>query len=573
VSIFSSIFHSKLFRLVGKFFKNVNWLALWVPIALIIPNVVLSCTEPVSLTSALANVLLPLGVFLMLMGCWRKTGPMSLIMIIFMFFAAFQVVLLYLYGSSVIAVDMFLNVVTTNVSEATELLANLLNAMASVVVLYLIPIIWGICATVKKQQASANFRRKLMKWGGLSTCIGAVMVVLSYVFGGSYSFVHETFPVNAISNMAEACHRYSETTNHDMLAADFKYNSQATHNNDEREIYLFVIGETSRSDNWQLAGYERNTNPRLSKEPGLVFFKKSISESNTTHKSVPMLMSFACSENFDSIAYYKSILTAFREAGFSTAFVSNQVPNRSFTEHFGNEADTTIYTASASDAVRSLDDAIFAPVEKLIADTTRRKQLIVIHSYGSHFRYFDRYPREFAKFQPDDAIDASEKNRESLINAYDNSIVFTDYVLATLIDKLKGTQARTALLYASDHGEDIFDDERGRFLHASPVPTYWQIHQASLVWLSPTLTQENPEMAAALAKNGTRRLSPQKSLFPTAMQLAGINSPLVVDSLSVVSPNYNPAPAVYLNDLNQPLPLTNCGLTPTDLRLLHPLLR
>jgi glucan phosphoethanolaminetransferase (alkaline phosphatase superfamily) len=174
---------------------------------------------------------------------------------------------------------------------------------------------------------------------------------------------------------------------------------------------------------------------------------------------------------------------------------------------------------------------------------------------------------------PDDAIDASEKNRESLINAYDNSIVFTDYVLATLIDKLKGTQARTALLYASDHGEDIFDDERGRFLHASPVPTYWQIHQASLVWLSPTLTQENPEMAAALAKNGTRRLSPQKSLFPTAMQLAGINSPLVVDSLSVVSPNYNPAPAVYLNDLNHPLPLTNCGLTPADLRLLQPLLR
>ncbi len=498
---------------------------------------------------------------------------MSLIMIFFMFFAAFQVVLLYLYGSSVIAVDMFLNVVTTNMTEATELLANLLNAMTAVVVLYLIPIIWGICATIKKQQASADFRRNLMKWGAASTGIGIVLVAASYLLVGNYSFIHETFPLNAISNMAEAGHRYSETTNHDQLAANFTYNASPTHDTDEREIYLFVIGETSRGDNWQLGGYNRPTNPQLTKEDGVVFFKKSISESNTTHKSVPMLMSFACAENFDSIAYYKSILTAFREAGFSTAFVSNQVPNRSFTEHFGNEADTTIYTASASDAVRSLDDAIFTPIDHLIADTSRRKQLIVVHTYGSHFKYYDRYPREYAQFQPDASVDASEANRASLINAYDNSILYTDHIIASLINRLKKVDARTALLYASDHGEDIFDDERGRFLHASPVPTYWQIHQASLVWLSPTLQQENPEMANALRRNASKRISPQKSLFPTAMQLAGIKSPTVVDSLSVVSAAYNPAPAVYLNDLNQTLPINSCGLTPGDIKLITPLLK
>ena len=79
-------------------------------------------------------------------------------------------------------------------------------------------------------------------------------------------------------------------------------------------------------------------------------------------------------------------------------------------------------------------------------------------------------------------------------------------------------------------------------------------------------------MAMALKDNSRKRLSPQKSLFPTAMQLASISSPLVVDSLSLVSSHYHPAPPVYLNDLNQPLPINSCGLKETDLKKLMPLL-
>ncbi len=555
-----------------RFFGDVRWLAIWIPLPLIVPNIVLSVNDPVSTLSALVNIVLPFGIFCLLMGLWRKTGVTALFMIFFMFFAAFQIVLLYLYGGSVIAVDMFLNVVTTNVSEATELLANMVNAMSVVIVLYIPPIVWGICATIKKQEAPAGFRRKMVKVGGGLTVVGVILTALTFIFVPNYSFRHETFPVNAISNMIEACHRYNETNHHDELAADFHYNAVGTHDADQREIYLFVIGETSRGDNWQLGGYERPTNPLLSKVEGLTFFRKSISESNTTHKSVPMLMSFASAEEFDSIAYYKSVLTAFREAGFFTAFVSNQVPNRSFTEHFGNEADSTIYVCSADGAVRG-DEAVFEPIDKLIADKSHRKQLIVVHTYGSHFRYYDRYPRRFAHFLPDDVIDANADNRDALINAYDNSITYTDYVLYSLIDRLqKQSDTRTALLYASDHGEDIFDDARNRFLHASPVPTYYQIHQATFVWLSPTLQQQSPEMAEALQRNGSKRISPQKSLFPTVMQLAGVESQRVVDSLSVVSSRYNPAPAVYLNDLNQTLPISNCGLTEFDNKLIKPLL-
>ncbi len=565
-------FKEKIISPLERFFDDARWLAIWVPVALIVPNVVLSITEPVSALSAATNIILPLGVYLLSMAACKRTGIQALLMIPFMFFAAFQIVLLYLYGGSVIAVDMFLNVVTTNVSEATELLGNLMAAMGVVLALYVPPIVWGICAAIKKSVVKSHFRRKMGVTGGILTLAGIILSAAAVLTVKGYSFIHETFPVNAISNMVEAFRRYSDTERHEELSAAFSYKAVFNGNPEEREAYIFVIGETARGDNWQLGGYDRPTNPYLAKEEGVVFFPKSISESNTTHKSVPMLISFANAENFDSISHFKSIITAFKEAGFSTAFISNQLPNRSFTEHFGNEADTTIYIAGDNLETHPYDEAVLAPVDRLLGDTLRRKQLIVVHTYGSHFKYQDRYPKTFSRFKPDDAIDARLSNRDQLINAYDNTILYTDFILHSLISRLKQEECRAALLYAADHGEDIFDDERHRFLHASPVPTYWQIHQASLVWLSPRLATENPEMHEALCRNSSRRVSPQKSLFPTAMQLASIESPMVVDTLSLVSPDYNPAPPVYLNDLNQARPITACGLREADLIHLAPLL-
>lgn len=559
-------------KLFKKIFGDMGFLSLWIVMVLMVPNIALCFTESVSGWSRATNLLLPAGVYLMILSLWKRTGALGLMMLPFMALAGFQIVLLYLYGGSVIAVDMFLNVVTTNVSEATELLANLLAAMGVVIVLYIPVIVWSVAALVERKVMARHERMRQLKSGAAVSAAGLTAMVAAMLFTQNYSFIHETFPVNAISNMVEACRRYDETSRHEELSAGFSYNATSSHHPEQREIYLFVIGETARGENWQLGGYDRPTNPRMSEEEGVVFFSKSISESNTTHKSVPMLMSFASAENFDSIAYYKSMITAFKEAGFSTAFISNQEPNRSYTEFFGNEADEVAYVQHGENDSHAYDDAVFRPLDRLLSDSTRLKQLIVIHTYGSHFKYYDRYPAEFAYFTPDDAIDAKRSNRPQLINAYDNSIRYTDYILSGMIDRLKERDVRAAILYASDHGEDIFDDERERFLHASPVPTVHQIHQASLVWTSPRLADENPEMVIALKRNADKRISPQKSLFPTVMQLAGINSWTVVDSLSLVSPNYNAAPAVYLNDLNQSVPIKDCGLKPVDIDILSPLM-
>ena len=132
-------FLNRIYSAAASFFKNPKHLYWWVVIVLIIPNILLDITENGSLLCKTANLLLPAGVYMMLMAAKRRAGVMALFMLPFMILAAFQLVLLYLYGESVIAVDMFLNVVTTNVREVNELLGNLIYAIGAVVVLYLPP--------------------------------------------------------------------------------------------------------------------------------------------------------------------------------------------------------------------------------------------------------------------------------------------------------------------------------------------------------------------------------------------------------------------------------------------------
>jgi glucan phosphoethanolaminetransferase (alkaline phosphatase superfamily) len=535
-----------------------------------VPNIALNITESYSWLVRCVNLLLPLGVYTWCVSRWKKIGITTLLMIPFMVLAAFQLVLLYLYGSAIIAIDMFLNVVTTNMSEATELLANLTAAIVVVVVLYLPPLVMAILSIIRKKSLSQSFRKRLSKISYISLVISIILCFLS-AFGSRISFRKEVFPVNVINNMAMAVNRHSTAENYPITSADFSYHAHRDSTDTEREIYVYVIGETSRAENWALAGYQRDTNPRLSKVRNLVFFKNAISESNTTHKSVPMLLSFACAENFDSIHYYKSIITAMKEAGFYTRFFSNQAPNHSFVDFFGSEADDVQYT-DLTIKPHAGDGDLLPMVDKAIADTQHRKQFIVLHTYGSHFLYTDRYPRSYAHFSPDIITDASVKYRDVLVNSYDNSIRYTDDILSRVIAKINATGCRGALLYSSDHGEDIFDDKRERFLHASPVPSFYQLHVAMFAWLSDRMIQEYPEYLTQLTRNAAKAVSPQKSLFNTAMEIVGIKSNRIDPTKSLVSPAYKYTSPVYLTDLNEAVPLSKSGIKKIDNELFDKLI-
>lgn len=461
---------------------------------------------------------------------------------------------------------MLLNVVTTNPGEVSELLGNLSAAIITVVILYVPTIAYAIYLTIRKKQlASRPTRYRQVSLMGIAC--GSALLICSHACDKNYSINKDLFPVNVCDNVVIAIDRYIKTNNYPETSRGFSYNAKSTRPTGQKEIYIMVIGETARAGNWQMFGYKRPTNPELTKQEGIVGFSKVLTESNTTHKSVPMLMSSITAENFDSIYYRKSIITAFKEAGFHTSFFSSQQRNRSFIDYFSDEAHETEYLSDYT--LQNLDEALIEKMNTTISRNRRDKQFIVLHTYGSHFNYSERYPETMSKFLPDNATDASPAHREELINAYDNTIIYTDHLLSTIINSLKQhTDADIAMLYVSDHGEDIFDDSRNRFLHASPTPTYYQLHVPMILWMSDSYREKYPSHWFAANINKNRNISSSASVFHTLLHIAGIESSFHNCHNTLTDANYTEPERIYVNDRNEALPIQDCGLKTTDKEIL-----
>lgn len=544
------------------------YLALYTLIVLLIPNILLCHTEPYTFLDCVVNLVLPAGLYLGVMSLSRKTGAMVLWLFPFIILAAFQIVLIYLYGESIISVDMYVNVMTTNPGEATELLANLGPAIICVIVVYLPAIIWAITLLCKHKKMISPWFGGLRRIAVITLSAGLILMGINLLHDKSFKPHLKTFPINVCYNIKLAIDHTITAAHYKESSKNFVFNAEDTHPADSAEVYILVIGETGRALNWQLSGYERPTNPRLSERDGVNFYPHAISESNITHKSVPLILTSVTAENFDSLPSQKSIVTAFKEAGYHTAFISNQASNRSYTEHFSHEADTTLYIDKTPSG-HQYDGEMVRYVKELLEDSVK-KQFIVLHSYGSHFKYSERYPDEYSIFTPDDCKSASYKNRGTLVNAYDNTIVYTDAWLDNLIEELSSSGKICGLIYVSDHGEDIMDDDRKRFLHASPTPTFYQLNVAMLSWTSPAYRAHYGEQALALQNNTGKTVNTSAATFHTVLNMAGITTPYFIDSYSLASPQYSTPHLYYLDDHNNPVELDKSGLKANDLKLIQP---
>lgn len=535
-------------------------------VVLAIPNVALFFTEQqMSLLARICNIILPVSVYWLVMTLSRKPGKTIWILFPFVFFAAFQLVLLYLFGRSIIAVDMFLNLATTNSGEAMELLDNLLPAVIGVFVVYIPTLVLGGISWARSRQLEISFIRRQRKYAFIGIGAGVLLTLICYATQRDYQIKIEMYPANVCYNLVLAVERAGETAGYAETSKDFTFQARSAHDKNQPEVYVLVVGETARACNFGLYGYNKDTTPLLDKTDGLIAFTDALTQSNTTHKSVPMLLSATSAENYDCIYRQKGIITAFKEAGFHTAFFSNQLPNHSFIDFFGMEADDWKFIKKdAPEGVNISDDELLSLVRKEV-QAGHQKLFIVLHTYGSHFNYKERYPESMAVFKPDSLTDAKYKNREYLMNAYDNTIRYTDGFLAALITLLQETGTSSAMLYTSDHGEDIFDDDRKLFLHASPVPSYYQLHVPFLIWMSEGYQKENAEIHEATLQNRKKPVAGNSSVFHTMLNLAGVQTPYRADSLSVASRQYLIRPRYYLNDHNLPKPLDKIGLKKKDI--------
>lgn len=547
---------------IKRFFDNINILAVIFPLLMIVPNVLLNITEPMPFMAKLLNIIVPLSIYFLLMSARKNAGVTVLLLFIFMIMNGFQIVVLYLFGESIIAIDMLINCVTTDSSEAGELLKNLVLPMVISALIYLPCIVWGVYSAVRRLSTSDKFRMLSRRYGLIALSCGIVLSAVA-MLAGNFNPARQIYPLNVISNIVTALHRTYQSANYHKTSDKFRYNAVDTHDANEEEIYVLVIGETSRAINWELFGYDRPTNPRLSQRNNLITFPRAISQSNTTHKCVPMMLTHTTPLSFDSIMYRKSIIAAFNEVGYNTAVFSNQAKNHSYTQYFSEEADEVEYL----EGEEHYDHNLVVRLRNNLAKNKGKKHFIILHTYGSHFNYNERYPEDMSYFKPDDASQANVRHRSELLNAYDNAIRYTDAVIDDIITELDSTGAKAVLIYTSDHGEDIFDDDRERFLHASPVPTYYQLHVPMLVWTSEEYDEAYPEIRHQLIANKDLYIAPSQAIFHTILQISGIATSYLDNAQSVASSEYiSPAP-LYLNDYNEGQPLEKSGLKNYDIEI------
>ncbi len=318
-------------------------------------------------------------------------------------------------------------------------------------------------------------------------------------------------------------------------------------------VILLVIGETARRYNWQIYGYPRETTPNLSNRPDLLVFRDVTTVATHTSQAVQLVLSRATPHNFKLAYKEKNIISAFRESGYYTVWLSNQ--------NMTGGVDTVIYSMSIEANERrfmggdynsqpKLDEVLIPELHNILEQHSNKPLFIVIHTMGSHEIYRMRYPVSFEKFQPaskgDDYNFNSPGIKERLLNSYDNSILYTDYILDKIIDTVDFFRRPSALIYFSDHGENLLDGNDGRFGHGGVIPTMYVTDVPFFAWLSDEYESEKMVSSQALRGNLSKPAS-TLNVFDTLLDLGMVTIPGYDNSLSLAREYAYPEDRYILN--------------------------
>jgi lipid A ethanolaminephosphotransferase len=235
-------------------------------------------------------------------------------------------------------------------------------------------------------------------------------------------------------------------------------------------LIVFVVGETARAANWGLNGYARQTTPQLAKLP-VVNFPQMSSCGTNTEVSLPCMFSQVGRRDYDEdrIQGSESLLHVLARAGVGVHWRDNQSGCKGVCDGLPGDTVVALNPPGLCEQGRCLDEGLFHGLDERL-NAVKGTQVLVLHQLGNHGpSYFRRYPPQFAQFGPAcQSDDLRNCSREEIVNAYDNSLLYTDHLLASLIGKLqaKAGSLDAAVIYVSDHGESL--GETNLFLHGMP---------------------------------------------------------------------------------------------------------
>ncbi|MFA7073806.1 MAG: phosphoethanolamine transferase, partial [Endomicrobiaceae bacterium] len=291
--------------------------------------------------------------------------------------------------------------------------------------------------------------------------------------------------------------------------------------NKKSETYVIVIGESVDRKHLGIYNYYRQTTPFLSKTNNIYTFDNIVSPNAQTLDSLTKALTF-----YDDINFFqskRSIINFFNDAGFKTFWISNQ--------NFSGWGKACLISLMAQDALKYVfinrfsweslkapyDEKLLPYFKKAINDPYKKK-IIFIHLMGSHDPYADRYPEKFNVFKK------NNNWRAQTVSEYDNSILYTDYVLKQIIGLLSERKEFSYMLYFSDHGEDVYEDQKSTFAHADFIGTRHMYEIPFILWLSDSYKKNRPGMVKDIEKFKNRPYNIQH-LTNTITELSNLGSP------------------------------------------------
>ncbi len=334
----------------------------------------------------------------------------------------------------------------------------------------------------------------------------------------------KVYPLDLILNINGEIKNNKKVSEFNKDINEFTFHAKSLNDRKEEEIFVLVIGETSRYNNFHVNGYFRETTPFLDKTENLLSFKNVYSCAYLTEYSIPLIITRANPEHKDLQYKEKTILDAFKEAGFYTAWIANQSSEKPIIKRLQKTADFFKSNLTDIDTKKFHDEDVIPDFQEILNNNSNKK-FIVIHSLGSHFRYSNRYPEQFKKFTPE--ISETGYNnldyrfKKELINSYDNSILYTDHFLDLLIQNLEKKNTKSILLFVPDHGENLYDNEQKYFGHGSLKPLIYEYHIPYFIWYSKEYEKSHPNKILSLKSHINVPIS-SSCTFYTLLDLANI---------------------------------------------------
>lgn len=429
------------------------------------------------------------------------------LVVLFYFAVSFVVDIFLMYKFQLILNEqMILIVLGTNPATVREFLQNYVLNIATIIgtaaVIFLI-----VTAVKKLRQILKNLSEKILQ--RISNCLLIFLIPAAAVFLNSLIviFLQTSLKNTLIWRNIESTYSAIETSDSDpeIFATMDSQNEKIISNNSKIPYVVFVLGESTTRNHMQLYGYKLENNPLLTErfKRGEIFkFNDVIACANYTTTAMELIFTFTEKDSAEKWYSKPNIFDILRRAGYHTVWISNQ----SATGLWGNT--DKIYSLRCAEKFfaeteeggkifsRDFDGVLLPPLDNFLSKA-HEKNFYLIHLYGSHAKYNERYPTDFAKFTAADE-DKPTEERKKLTAEYDNSILYNDYILDEIFKRFEGKNA--LIVYIPDHGEEVFENGKDFSGHSwEGLGNRSMIEIPMLIWASKSFRELYPEKIAAIS--------------------------------------------------------------------------